>query len=82
MEGLDYIDNFSLVVKTVTVRVLLVVSATSSWPIFQLYVNNVFLHVYLDEEIYMVPSEGLPNIPFGHVCHLLYSLYGLKWASQ
>ena len=81
IEGLDFVEKFSLVAKMVTVRVLLVVSTTSSWPIFQLNVNNAFFHGYLDEEIFMVLPQGLSDVPPRHVCRLHRSLFVLKQAS-
>ncbi|KAK6143486.1 hypothetical protein DH2020_023834 [Rehmannia glutinosa] len=80
--GVDYLDSFSPVAKLVTVRLVIALATIKGWPLFQLDVNNAFLHGYLDEDIYMVPPDGYSKAKPGEVCHLQRSLYGLKQASR
>ena len=52
-ERLDFSETFSPVAKTVSVRVLIALASTKGWPLYQLDINNAFLHGDLDEEVHM-----------------------------
>ncbi|KAL0340294.1 UNVERIFIED_CONTAM: Copia protein [Sesamum radiatum] len=47
VEGVDFFDSFSLVAKTVTVRLFIAIASAYRWPLLQLDVNNAFLHGHL-----------------------------------
>jgi hypothetical protein len=62
-----------------SVRILLSVAVSRSWPLYQLDIKNAFLHGDLQEEVYMDQTLGYVVTGSEHlVCRLRKALYGLK----
>uniref|UniRef100_A0A2N9H666 CCHC-type domain-containing protein n=1 Tax=Fagus sylvatica TaxID=28930 RepID=A0A2N9H666_FAGSY len=78
--GKDFGATFTPVAKLTSVRLLVSLAASHSWPLHQLDVKNAFLHGDLLETIYMDPPSGFraEGEYAGKVCRLHKSLYGLK----
>ena len=79
VDDINYIETFSLVIKSGTIRLVLSLALVRQWDIRQLDVKYSFLHGYINEDIYMEQPPGMPDPKFpSHVCKLQKDLYGLK----
>jgi hypothetical protein len=76
---IDYDETFAPVAKMGTVGTLISCAANFDWPLPQLDIKNAFLHIDLQEEVYMeIPPGFTTNQTKGKVLRLKKSLYGLK----
>ena len=79
VQGVDFIDVFSPVVKHSSIRILLALVAMHDLELEQLDVKTAFLYGDLEEKIYMKQPEGFEiEGKKDQVCLLKKSLYGLK----
>lgn len=82
VEGIDYNDIFSPVVRYETVRLMVSLAALKQWHMRSVDVKTAFLYGKLDEELYMEQPEGF--IRKGQerkVMRLKRAIYGLKQAA-
>ena len=83
LAGVDFLDTFSPVVKSSTVRVVFSLAVTNGWDIQQIDINNAFLNGTLQEKILMLQPEGFEDgTKPHHMCRLHKPLYGLKQAPR
>lgn len=77
--GINYEDTFSPVAKLTTIRVLLAITASKQWDLWQMDVNNAFLYGDLDHVIHMEQPKGFESEKYqDYVCKLKKAIYRLK----
>ena len=82
VEGLDFDQVFSPVVRFETVHLMLMLAMLENWYITRLDIQSAYLYGKLNEEIYMEQPEGSAAPGQEHkVLRLWHALYGLKQAS-
>ena len=82
VEGVDYDEIFSPVVRFETVRMMVALAALKNWHITGLDVKTAFLYGELDEELYMEQPEGFKiKGQERKVMRLKRAIYGLKQAA-
>ena len=80
--GIDYNETFSPVVKSKTVRILLILAAKYNMELKHIDFDTAFLNGTLEETIYMEQPEGFVKDGAEYVCTLNKSIYGLKQAAR
>ena len=76
VEGYDYTETYSGVVKAAAYRLLFALMILNGWTCHQMDVSTAFLNGDILEEIYIHPPQGYPHP--GKVLRLQKALYGLK----
>jgi len=83
IEGIDYDELFSPVVRFESVRTIFALAALEQWKVWSLDVKSAFLYGDLDEEIYMEQPAGFSiKGQEKKVLRLRRAIYGLKQATR
>ena len=76
-EGIDFTEVFLPIVKYKNIRLVIALVVQFNWKVEQMDVKTTFLHVLLEEDIYMMQPDGYVKSE-NLVCKLEGSLYGMK----
>lgn len=83
VEGIDYQETFSPIVRTQSIRILLAYATEHDLDLQQMDVCTAFLYGALDEELYMHRPEGYEDLAHPYkVLKLLKCIYGLKQSGR
>jgi hypothetical protein len=81
IEGVDYEETFTPIVKYTSIRTVISIVAEMWWRIYHMDVNTAFLNGIIEEEVYIEQPQGFEvHGRDSHVCSLKKALYGLKKA--
>lgn len=80
-KDIDYGDTFAPVMKMDSIRIILSLTTWYNLNMLYFYVKTAFLYGELNEELYLMQSEGF-NDGTDRVCRLKKGHYGLKQASR
>ncbi|XMA17431.1 hypothetical protein WAI453_010222 [Rhynchosporium graminicola] len=61
IEGFDFTETYSNVVKAASYRILFAMTALYGWHCYQIDITTAFLNGDIDEEIYIRAPEGYPE---------------------
>jgi hypothetical protein len=79
IEGIDFEETFSPVVRMEAIRLLLSYACSKNVKVYQMDIKSTFLNGELEEEVYIEQIEGFQlSENTDYVCELKKALYGLK----
>jgi hypothetical protein len=79
--GVDYFETFILVIRMESLRILLALTTTQDWEIYQMDVISAYLLGDLEEEAYIEAPKGLEVLP-GKALKLIKGMPGLKQSGR
>lgn len=82
VEGIDFKETFSPVIKLKSLRILLALAVERSWPVHQIDITAAYLNGSLDETIFMEQPAVFCEGSRDDVCLLKKSLYGLRQSGR
>ena len=83
VEGIDFDETFSPVVRLESIRILLAIASHLNFKLYQMNVKSAFLNEMLQEEVYVEQAKGFINPHrLDDVYKLKRALYGLKQAPR
>lgn len=83
IEGIDFFDTYSPVIKRKTIRLIMALAVENGWDLRLVDVATAYLNSFLEEDVYMEQppfSEEKDVVEF--VCNLNKSLYGLHQSGR
>ena len=83
VEGIDFDETFSPVVRLESIRILLAIASHLNFKLYQMNVKSAFLNKMLQKEVYVEQAKGfIDPHRLDDVYKLKRALYGLKQAPR
>ena len=81
VEGVDFDESFASVARLESIHILMSITCTMNFKLYQMDVKSAFLNGYLNEEVFVEQPKSFEDPHFlDHVLRLKKTLYGLKQA--
>jgi hypothetical protein len=83
VEGLDFGETFAPVARLEVIWILLAITVSMGFKVYQMYVKSSFLNGVIQEEVFVRQPPGFENPKYpDRVYKVLKVLYGLKQAPR